>query len=99
VKSPHRGRVYQFWTPFRSLKDGTCVSAPQAVRWSDDRGGTWSTTSYVSPINHGTQNSQPMIRADGTIVDTFYDFGPGQMVPDVVIPGERVLHLCCQVRR
>lgn len=85
--SPHRGRVYQFWTPFRYDKN-TYLGAPQAVRWSDDKGRTWSGTHYVTPIDHGTQNSQPMIRPDGTIVDTYYDFGAGNQVPDT-IPGAR----------
>jgi hypothetical protein len=83
--SPHYGRLYQFWTPFLFNGD-TYLSAPQAVRWSDDKGSTWSDTSYVSPTDHGTQNSQPMILPDGSVVDTFYDFGAGQMVPDA-IPG------------
>jgi hypothetical protein len=88
ASSPHSGRVYQFWTPFRYDSAGTYLSAPQAVRWSDDHARTWSKTAYVTPISHGTQNSQPMIRADGSIVDTFYDYGVGQLVPDVV-PGAR----------
>ncbi len=84
--SPHFGRVYQFWTPFRYTSTGRYISAPQAVRWSDDSARTWSKTSYVTPLGHGSQNSQPMIMSDGTIVDTFYDFGPGGAVPDVA-PG------------
>jgi BNR repeat-like domain len=83
--SPHFGRVYQFWTPFLYNGD-TYLSSPQALRWSDDKGNTWSKTTYVSPVDHGTQNSQPMIRPDGSIVDTFYDFGAGQRGPDAV-PG------------
>jgi hypothetical protein len=83
--SPHRGRVYQFWTPFRYNGD-TYLSAPQAVRWSDDKARTWSATTYVTPIDHGSQNSQPMILPNGHIVDTYYDFGPGGAVPDIV-PG------------
>lgn len=83
--SPHYGRVYQFWTPFR-YSGSTYLGAPQAVRHSDDRGRSWSATSYITQLDHGTQNSQPMIRPDGSIVDTFYDFGQGQYVPDVV-PG------------
>lgn len=86
--SPHHGRLYQFWTPFIS-SGNTFIGSPQVVRWSDDKGTTWSDTSYVIPQDHGTQNSQPMILPDGSIVDTFYDFGPGQMVPDVAIPGVR----------
>ncbi len=83
--SPHYQRVYQFWTPFLS-KGNTFLGAPQAVRWSDDRARTWSATSYLTALNHDTQNSQPMIKKDGTIVDTFYDFGIGGVRPDAV-PG------------
>jgi hypothetical protein len=84
-QSPYRGRLYQFWTPFR-YSGGNYVSSPQAVRWSDDRGTTWSGTHYVTPINHGSQNSQPMIMPNGTVVDTYYDYGVGGAVPGVV-PG------------
>jgi hypothetical protein len=83
--SPHFGRLYQFWTPFISTGN-TFIGSPQAVRWSDDKGTTWSATSFVTPQNHGTQNSQPMIRPNGSIVDTYYDFGAGQRAPDAV-PG------------
>ncbi len=88
AKSPHRGRVYQFWTPFRFADEAQnqYLGSPQVVRWSDDKGATWSRTSYVTPPDHGTQNSQPMVRADGSIVDTFYDFGAGGRSPDLV-PG------------
>ncbi len=74
--SPHYGRLYQFWTPF--ITTSTYSSSPQAVRWSDDKGQTWSATSYVTARNQGTQNSQPMIQANGTIIDTYYNYGPGQ---------------------
>ena len=84
--SPHFGRVYQFWTPFRYTTHNFYISAPQAVRYSDDEGVTWSATYYVNGIDHGSQNSQPMIMSDGTVVDTFYDFGVGGAVPDAV-PG------------
>jgi hypothetical protein len=83
--SPHYGRLYQFWTPFR-FKGNNFLGSPQAVRWSDNKGTTWSSTHYVSPIDDGTQGSQPMIRPNGSIVDTYYDFGAGQEVPDAV-PG------------
>ncbi|MDQ1427571.1 MAG: hypothetical protein QOK39_1047 [Acidimicrobiaceae bacterium] len=83
--SPHLGRLYQFWTPFR-YSGPTYLSSPQAVRFSDDKGTTWSATHYVTAINHGSQNSQPMILADGTIVDTYYDYGVGGRAPDAA-PG------------
>ena len=84
--SPHYGRVYQFWTPFRYTAQGEYRGSPQAVRWSDDSARTWSKTHYVNGLNHSSQNSQPMIKSDGTIVDTFLDFGPGGQAPDAV-PG------------
>jgi hypothetical protein len=83
--SPHFGRLYQFWTPFIS-SGRNFLGAPQAVRTSDDRGLTWSTTSFITALDHDTQDSQPMILADGTIVDTYYDYGVGGSAPDLV-PG------------
>lgn len=79
-RSPHRGRLYTFWTPF--ITTSGYVSSPQAVRYSDDHGRTWSATHYVTDITHGAQGSRPMIRADGSIVDTYYDFGPDRQAPD-----------------
>ena len=83
--SPHYGRLYQFWTPFR-FHGNTFLGSPQAVRWSDDKGTTWSSTHYVTSTDHGTQNSQPMILANGSVVDTYYDYGPGAAAPDAA-PG------------
>lgn len=79
--SPHLGRVYQFWTPFMYDASGNFTGAPQVVRWSDDHGQTWSATSNVTPNRHATQNSQPMILADGSVVDTYYDFGTAAVAP------------------
>jgi hypothetical protein len=75
--SPHYGRLYQFWTPFIYDADGNYVSAPQAVRWSNDKGKTWSDTTYVSATDVGTQNSQAMIQPDGTITDAYLNYGVG----------------------
>lgn len=83
--SPHYQRIYQFWTPFLADSNGY-IGSPQAVRWSDDNATTWSATSYITPRNHGTQNSQPMILKNGAIVDTYYDYGAGAKAPDAV-PG------------
>ena len=83
--SPHFGRLYQFWTLFLS-SGADFLGAPQVVRWSDDRGLTWSATSSVTAQDHDTQNSQPMILANGTIVDTYYDYGDTGVRPDLA-PG------------
>jgi hypothetical protein len=73
--SPHRGRLYQFWTPFLYDADGNNTAAIQVVRWSDNHGRTWSRTVNVSAADRYSQNSQPMIKPDGTIVDTYLDYG------------------------
>ena len=67
--SPHRGRVYQVWTLFKA------ASVDQTVRWSDDRGQTWSKAVQMTPTSFfGTQNSQTVVLANGTLVDTYLDF-------------------------
>jgi hypothetical protein len=76
--SPHRGRLYQFWTPFLSDAAGNTTGSPQVVRWSDDQGQHWGPIVTISASNVFTQNSQPMIRQDGTIVDAYLNFGADQ---------------------
>jgi hypothetical protein len=73
--SPHFGRLYQFWTPFISDAAGNFTGAPQALRWSDDKGRTWSETTYVSDTDIDTQNSQPMIQPNGAITDAYLNYG------------------------
>jgi len=72
--SPHFGRLYQFWTAFITDTTGNTTS-PQVLRYSDDHGRTWSATFFVNPVAANTQDSQPMILANGTIVDTYQNFG------------------------
>jgi hypothetical protein len=77
-RSPHRGRLYQFWTPFLSDAAGNTTGSPQVVRWSDDRGQHWGPIVAVSASDIFTQDSQPMIKPDGTIVDAYLNFGSAQ---------------------
>lgn len=74
-RSPHRGRLYQFWTPFLGDEAGNAFASPQVLRWSDDRGSHWSRTVDVSATDVFTQDSQPMIQPDGTITDAYLNFG------------------------
>lgn len=67
VRSPHRGRLYQFWSYFQG------DFAQQRVRWSDDQGRTWSAAVVVTPGQADTQNSQVLIAADGSITDVYLD--------------------------
>jgi hypothetical protein len=67
--SPHRGRIYQFWSSFLP------TAVEQRVRWSDDHGATWSADSVITPnATGGTQNSQPVVLHDGTVVDSYLDY-------------------------
>jgi hypothetical protein len=88
--SPFFGRIYVFWTEFLSDSSGNLTGVPQVLRWSDDGGMHWSATQMVTPANEETQNSQPMISPDGTLTDTYLNFGtarPGSAAPR--IPSER----------
>jgi hypothetical protein len=74
--SPHRGRVYQFWTFFEGN------TAQQRVRWSDDHARTWSAEAVVTPGAADTQNSQVLVRPDGTLTDVYLDFAGTGREPD-----------------
>jgi hypothetical protein len=74
--SRHHGRLYQFWTPFLTDMFGNPDGSPQALVYSDDGGGTWSAPVSVSAPHANTQNSQPMLKPDGTVVDSYIDYGP-----------------------
>ena len=77
VRSPHRGRIYQFWSYF----DGDF--AQQRVRWSDNRGRTWSDAAVITPgATADTQGSQALIRPDGSITDVYLDFTGTGRKPD-----------------
>jgi hypothetical protein len=71
--SPFYGRLYVFWTPF-IYSHGVNTGAPQVVRWSDDRGASWSATHLVTGKNEFTQNSQPMIQPDGRLPDVYLHY-------------------------
>jgi hypothetical protein len=77
ARSPHRGRVYQFWSYF--VGD----FAQQRVRWSDDHGRTWSDAVVVTPGDEEeTQGSQALIRPDGTVTDVYLDYTGTGRRPD-----------------
>jgi hypothetical protein len=69
--SPHRGRIYVFWARYSS---DSAAYSPQELRWSDDQGRTWSATHLVTGRKRYVANSQPIIRPDGSLVDTYVDY-------------------------
>ncbi len=64
--SPHHGRVYAVWD-----RVGPGHSAPQVLRFSDDRGRTWSPLKTVSPVRPETVGAQPMVLPGGDLVDVY----------------------------
>ncbi|MCU1659809.1 MAG: hypothetical protein JWO57_4465 [Pseudonocardiales bacterium] len=92
-RSPHYGRLYQFWTPFLYDAAGNNTGALQVVRWSDDHGQTWSRTVNLTQDGSYSQDSQPMIQPDGTVVDAYIDYGTaaGGEAPESRI-GQSALH-------
>jgi hypothetical protein len=75
-RSPYRGRVYQFWSLF--VGD----TAQQVVRWSDNRGRTWSDMAVVTPDVTDSQGSQALVHPDGSITDVYLDFTGTGRKPD-----------------
>jgi len=76
ARSAHRGRVYQFWSFFEG------DFAQQRLRWSDDQGHTWSADTVVTSGQVSTQNSQVLIRPNGTLTDVYLDFTGTGRKPD-----------------
>lgn len=58
-RSPHRDRLYQFWTCYQG------DNGQQRVRSSDDHGRTWSDAAVITPGAVDTQNSQALTHPDG----------------------------------
>jgi len=57
--------------------------AEQRVRWSDNHGRTWSAAAVVTPGSPAdTQNSQALIRPDGSVTDVYMDFAGTGRTPD-----------------
>jgi hypothetical protein len=63
--SPHYGRIYSAWDRIDTL----AVNAPQLLRYSDDRGATWSalvTVSDASPLFF-TIGANPVVQPNGDL--------------------------------
>jgi hypothetical protein len=94
-RSPRQGRLYLFWTRLLFDASGHRDGARQLVSRSNDQGRTWSAPVGVTARHRGTQNSQPMPRPDGTLVDAFLDLGSGVDAEEeeaaAVAPGRRAV--------
>jgi hypothetical protein len=63
--SPHHGRIYSAWDRI----DSSTSTAPLLLRYSDDRGATWSSLVTVSPPepSFGTLDALPMVQPNGDL--------------------------------
>lgn len=69
--SPYYGRIYGPWTRFKYDNRGHELSSRQVLRYSDDRGRTWSPLVYISGSRTHTEGAQPLVRPDGVLVDVY----------------------------
>jgi hypothetical protein len=75
--SPHLGRVYSAWD-----RIDVSTGAPQLLRYSDDRGVTWSALVTVSSPSALTIGAYPLVQPNGdlTILYNQYLPTPGRVV-------------------
>lgn len=72
--SPHRGRVYVAWD------QGNNAGQPILLRFSDDRGKTWSPLVFVSSPTAGAIGVIPLVQPTGALTVVYEDFTTGQEV-------------------
>jgi len=70
--SPHFGRIYAAWDRI----DSTAGSAPTLLRFSDDRGATWSGLVTVSDPAAGTVGALPVVQPNGDVTVVYDLYGP-----------------------
>ena len=73
--SPHRGRLYQFWTPFLTDPFGNRTARPRPWSTPTTTAGPGATPSRCPHRTANTQNSTAMVQPDGTVVDAYIDYG------------------------
>ena len=66
--SPHRGRIYSAWDQSNSS------GQPILLRFSNDRGQTWSSLTIVSSVTAGGLGALPLVQPNGTLTIVYEDF-------------------------
>jgi hypothetical protein len=69
--SPYRGRVYAAWD------QGNNIGQPILLRFSDDRGQTWSSLVTVSSATSGGIGAIPLVQPNGALTIVYEDFTTG----------------------
>jgi hypothetical protein len=76
--SPHFGRIYLAWDQFRATT--TPRSEPIVLRYSDDRGATWSDLVAVSDPVAKAIGVLPLVEPNGDLILVYDDFSSGEAV-------------------
>ncbi|MDP9340718.1 MAG: glycoside hydrolase [Actinomycetota bacterium] len=76
--SPHFGRVYVTWDQFRA--NTTPHSEPIVLRYSDDRGATWSDLVVASAPEAEAIGVLPVVEPNGDLAIVYDDFSTGDDV-------------------
>lgn len=79
--SPHLGRIYVAWD--RSQATGQ----PILLRWSDDRGVTWSALHTVSPATAAAIGARPVVQPNGNLTIVYENFATGRIVSQTSTDG------------
>jgi len=66
--SPHYGRLYVVWDQSNSF------GAPILLRYSDNRGATWSAVKTVSSASAGTVGAIPLVQPNGDLTIVYDDY-------------------------
>jgi hypothetical protein len=68
--SPHYGRLYSVWDQF----DASTVGEPELLRYSDDRGETWSDEVCVNPCDDLAVGAIPVVQPNGDVSVAYISF-------------------------
>ena len=72
--SPHVGRIYIAWDLFKGQ------GQPIVMRWSDDRGVTWSALKKVSPPTDLAVGARPVVQPNGDLTIVYEAFSGGATI-------------------
>jgi hypothetical protein len=71
--SPHYGRIYSVWDQF----DASTGAEPEILRYSDDRGETWSDEICVDPCDDQAIGAIPVVQPNGDLTVAYISFLDG----------------------
>lgn len=77
VGSPHPNRLAVTFTTFTSNASAQSTGNNLRCAISDDRGETWTTPGFITPVGSSNQGTQPVFLPDGSLLVTYITFTNG----------------------